>query len=147
MKKPKWWYDRFPFTNFLPFETPMVEDSFEYITPEHYFQAQKSHIFADKAWIANANTPGDAKARGRSVKLRSDWSEVREEVMEKALRHKFAEGTGWRTELEEFRGEIVEWNTWHDNIWGICTCPTCGSRGSNLLGKLLMKLREEFSDG
>ena len=36
--------------------------------------------------------------------------------------------------------ELVEGNTWNDTYWG-----RCKGRGSNHLGKILMRIREEIS--
>ena len=41
--------------------------------------------------------------------------------------------------------ELIEGNTWSDNFWGDCHCPKCrGIKGENNLGKLLMKIREDY---
>jgi predicted NAD-dependent protein-ADP-ribosyltransferase YbiA (DUF1768 family) len=41
--------------------------------------------------------------------------------------------------------ELVEGNYWHDNYWGNCLCPKCTHiEGQNHLGKLLMKIRENY---
>ncbi len=135
------------FSNFIPFETPLVYQGVSYPTSEHFYQAMKApknNISARKS-VAEASTPGRAKRAGRKVDLRPDWENIKEDVMEYALRHKFQEGTKWRAQLMATKGEIVEWNNWHDRIWGKCTCARCGSQGQNLLGKLLMKLKKEFS--
>jgi predicted NAD-dependent protein-ADP-ribosyltransferase YbiA (DUF1768 family) len=43
--------------------------------------------------------------------------------------------------------ELVEGTTWHDNIWGNCSCPKCKNiPGQNRLGKLLMQIREEIKN-
>jgi predicted NAD-dependent protein-ADP-ribosyltransferase YbiA (DUF1768 family) len=60
-----------------------------------------------------------------------------------AQRYRFSDPK-WRRKLLETRGEIVEWNTWHDRTWGKCTCPICKGEGENLLGEILMKLRDEM---
>ena len=42
--------------------------------------------------------------------------------------------------------KLVEGNTWHDNYWGICRCGSrdkCGT-GSNMLGKILMQVRDTY---
>ena len=42
---------------------------------------------------------------------------------------------------------IVEWNNWHDNIWGDCICLKCEDIvGTNHLGKLLMRIRTELKE-
>ena len=61
--------------------------------------------------------------------------------MEYALRIKFAPGTSWYTKLMATGNEeIVELNNWNDVYWG----STLDGRGENHLGKLLIKLREEY---
>jgi hypothetical protein len=40
--------------------------------------------------------------------------------------------------------ELVEGNTWNDTFWG-CTRKTDGAwKGNNMLGKLLMEIRENY---
>ena len=39
---------------------------------------------------------------------------------------------------------IVEGNTWHDNFWGSCYCDRCGNQGRNVLGKILMLVRDNL---
>jgi uncharacterized protein (TIGR02452 family) len=109
-------------------------------TVEHYFQAQK--FPSEPAYqerIRRARSPKDAKALGRSrkVPLRSDWEQIKDEVMRRALRAKFVThaeltavllGTGDR--------ELIE-NAPSDYYWG---CGRTGT-GHNRLGKLLMELR------
>jgi len=42
--------------------------------------------------------------------------------------------------------DLIEGNYWHDNIWGDCLCSRCKNiKGQNLLGKILMEVREELS--
>ena len=41
--------------------------------------------------------------------------------------------------------ELIEGNWWHDNFWGNCLCSKCKDiQGKNMLGKLLMKEREQI---
>jgi ribA/ribD-fused uncharacterized protein len=109
-------------------------------TVEHYFQAQKfpsQPAYQEK--IRQARSPKDAKTLGRSrtVPLRPDWEEIKDEVMRRALRAKFVAhseltamllGTGER--------DLIE-NAPSDFYWG---CGRTGS-GKNRLGSLLMELR------
>jgi ribA/ribD-fused uncharacterized protein len=92
--------------------------------------------------LASAPSPAVAKRLGRTVKLRPDWENIKLEVMEYALRYKFAPGTSWHEKLMQEKGEIVEVNHWHDNFWGSCTCSRCQDRGKNYLGRILMKIRD-----
>jgi predicted NAD-dependent protein-ADP-ribosyltransferase YbiA (DUF1768 family) len=46
--------------------------------------------------------------------------------------------------LETGEALLIEGNTWHDQIWGDCRCgrPECAEPGLNLLGQILMSVRE-----
>jgi len=134
------------FSNFLPFEESLKYQGLFFVTPEHFYQAMKSKDFNDRHHVSLARTPGQAKRRGRSIKLRSDWEQIKQDVMEYALRYKFQASTWRKKLLATGNDEIIEWNYWHDNIWGNCTCNKCQNiKGQNLLGKLLMKIRAELN--
>ena len=126
--------------------SPIVYEGIVYPTVEHAFQAAKTLDMTQRFEIANLETPGAAKRAGRQVKLREDWEEVKEQVMEDCLRAKFQD-PGLREQIlltgDEF---LIEGTTWHDQYWGICTCDKCGGNGRNRLGYLLMKIREEIRD-
>jgi ribA/ribD-fused uncharacterized protein len=116
-----------------------------YPTVEHYFQAMKTLDPKERGWIASAPTPGEAKRRGRSVKLRPDWEEVKEQVMLDGLRLKFKIPAMREVLLSTQSAELIEGNWWHDNTWGDCYCDKCKDiEGKNMLGKLLMKVRSEL---
>jgi len=131
------------FSNFV--HSPIKVDGLEYQTVEHYFQAMKTLEPGWRKRIQRASDPGLAKVHGRAAPLRPDWDEVKYEVMVTGLRVKFAI-LAFRSFLAEFEGPIVEWNTWHDRIWGVCICSGCGHRGQNLLGKALEQVRQEITD-
>ena len=77
-----------------------------------------------------------AKKLARTVKLRSDWNEVRIDVMRTVLQTKFQGEMLER--LKAIEGEIVERNYWKDTFWGVCN-----GKGENHLGKLLMEIRDQ----
>lgn len=149
MAKPIYFFGKdgpyFEFSNFAPFG--FVEDSVSWPTVEHYFQAQKfpgpEHANYRER-IRTAGSPQHVKTLGqtRDVPIRSDWDDVKETIMQKALRQKFVNaplrellvGTGKRLLVE---------NSPYDRYWG------CGrnGKGKNRLGVLLMELREESRSG
>jgi ribA/ribD-fused uncharacterized protein len=137
----KWIYNWF--NNYELFDTPLEYKGVEFKTVENFFQAMKSEeVNAIENWKYIASLgPDGAKKAGRKLKLRPDWENVRLEIMEFALRHKFAPGTSWHQKLMQTGAtEIIEWNNWGDRYWGRDT----DGNGENHLGKLLMKLREEY---
>lgn len=119
-------------------------DGHRYKTAEHAFQAAKAVYEEERAYVAAASTPGEAKWRGRRVKIRPDWEEAKDEIMLAIVRSKFTDPV-MRYDLINSRDWILcENNYWHDNYWGNCTCPRCESiEGENRLGKILMQVREE----
>ena len=127
------------------YESPIEFEGIKYPTVEHYFQAMKTLNLSERKNIADAPTPGKAKQFGRSVWLRADWENVKDDVMLAGLRLKF-QIPELRTELlNTGDAELIEGNFWHDNTWGDCVCDKCLDKpGENRLGKLLMKVREEI---
>ena len=82
---------------------------------------------------------------GRHVTLRPDWEEVKVDVMREGLRHKFKNPSLRAKLLATGNEELMEGNTWHDNTWGNCVCQKCQNiPGRNMLGMLLMELRQEI---
>ena len=78
-----------------------------------------------------------AKQLGKTVELREDWDSVKIEVMNDLLKQKFSQ-PDFLNKLQSVKGEIVEHNFWGDTFWG-----KCYGTGKNVLGKLLMKIRDE----
>jgi ribA/ribD-fused uncharacterized protein len=108
---------------------------------ENFFHAMKTEDNTERRRISNLS-PNDSKRAGRKLILRKDWDTARLGVMEFGLRHKFAPGTSWHTKLMETgEEEIVEWNNWGDRYWG----KTEDGVGENHLGRLFMKLRQEYN--
>ena len=106
----------------------------QYSNAEAAFMAQK--CLERKAEFVGI-TGGKAKKLGKQVQLRSDWDEVKLGLMEKVLRVKF-KNPMLMDMLKAVEGEIVERNYWKDTYWGVCN-----NIGTNHLGKLLMKIRDE----
>ena len=81
---------------------------------------------------------------GRSVPLRIDWEDIKEKVMLDLLRLKFTKGSLLANYLDETGdATLIEGTTWHDRFWGVCNCEKCQGQGKNMLGTLLMRVREE----
>jgi len=83
---------------------------------------------------------GQAKRLGRRVELRSDWEEVKIEIMRQVLKSKFTQNSELREKLIATGDtELIEGNNWNDTFWGVCR-----GKGRNHLGKLLMEVRAEL---
>lgn len=109
---------------------------------EHYFQAQKFVGTPHEEAIRLAKGPKEAATMGRSRKrpLRTDWEEVKDDVMRTAVYHKFKSHPNIRDILLSTENEIIIENSPIDWYWG------CGAdhTGKNRLGEILMEVREKL---
>jgi hypothetical protein len=128
-------------SNFSP--SPIKYKGKTYPTAEHLFQALKTKNKKKRANIRRATSPNLAKRMGRSVSLRDDWEQVKDNLMYMVIRLKFSQNpTQEKALLRTKNQKLVEGNWWHDNYWGDCCCPHCNNiEGYNQLGKTLMKVR------
>ncbi|NET03026.1 MAG: NADAR family protein [Sphaerospermopsis sp. SIO1G2] len=126
------------FSNFSPHG--FVLDNLYWPTSEHYFQAQKFIGTPYLEQIRLLKTPKDAKKIGRktSLPLRSDWENVKDDIMRKAVLCKFTTHADIQEILLSTGEEELVENSPIDFYWG---CGADGS-GKNMLGKILMEVRE-----
>jgi ribA/ribD-fused uncharacterized protein len=147
------------------FVAPFEVDGVTFPTVEHYFQWSKAMMFEGKdseQAVKMMKPPRNkeyteaksVKALGRKVKNFSEakWDEVKIPIMEKAVRAKFVNPTHSLMEKLLATGDAIigEANP-RDKYWGIGTSADTADannpakwKGQNQLGKILMKLREEF---
>lgn len=119
------------------FCAPVTIFGHTYMNNEAAFQAAKCPVRADE--FTNLG-PGDAKRLGRKVPLRGDWESVKKDIMYQIVRAKFEQNPGLKTKLlATGDAKLVEGNTWHDTIWGVCN-----GIGTNWLGEILMRVRSEL---
>lgn len=124
---------------------PFKYGGYMWTTVENAFQAMKLEAPEARAKFVDI-PPGHAKRLGRSVRLRPDWEKIKVDVMRELVRCKFQQNTDLKLRLK-MTGDLklVEGNYWHDNIWGDCNCEACSNKkGRNLLGNILMQVREEI---
>lgn len=124
-------------SNFAQIEIRLPDGT--YPTVEHAFQASKTDDPEERAHVRAAPTPAGAKQRGKKVRLRPDWETVKVSIMEGLVRQKFADPALREQLLATGDEELVEVNTWNDRFWGVCK-----GKGTNNLGKILMKIRAEI---
>lgn len=109
---------------------------------EHSYVATKCESFEDVHAI-HEKTAGQVKRFGKKIKIRGDWEGMRVDTMRQLLQLKFQDPVLREKLLATDDEEIIEGNRWHDTHWGRCGCGKC-PEGKNILGKLLMKLREQL---
>ena len=112
-----------------------------YPTVEHAYQAAKFTSVEEQKLIREATTPGRAKRVSyKMATFREDWDDVRVSIMRELVRQKFLRHDDLREMLLlTHPHELEETNHWGDVFWGVCD-----GVGENQLGKILMKVRDEF---
>lgn len=128
------------------YNSPVTYNGITYQNNEAAFQAQKTFDENIRLEFANLN-PSEAKRKGRKVKLRSDWEEVKDKIMYEIVKAKFTQSEKLRNRLLNTGfEELVEGTTgWHDNYWGNCECEKCKHiEGKNKLGQILMTVRDNL---
>lgn len=123
---------------------PITINGLSYPTCEHYFQAMKfantNKKYAEE--IRKSETPLKAKKMGgsRAFPIEKAWNEKRDDVMRTALFVKALQNPEFKEELlATGEAEIIEAAP-RDYYWGEGTKKT----GKNMLGKLLMELRDRI---
>lgn len=123
-----------------------IYDTERNLSVEHHYQAAKTSHYNDWLKIMEAPTPGIAKLygkpidRGGIIVVRSDWNSIRLALMEQFTRMKYATNAELREKLLDTQGALlIEGNKWNDQFWGVCN-----GVGENNLGKIIMKIRDEF---
>lgn len=124
-------------SNFYP--SKIYINGFTFNSAEAAFQAMKCPSRMQE--FINL-PPNEAKRLGRKVKLRSDWELVKDGIMYRIVMDKFLQNKELKEQLLNTKDAIlIEGNTWNDIYWGVCN-----ARGKNMLGKILMEVREEIKN-
>lgn len=125
-------------------------------TAEHPFQAAKTLDTKDVDWILAAMWPSIAKWRGsrqgeqqpdgtrRRIILRDDWEEIKFGIMHRVTYAKFEQLPPHRAALLATGTAFLYEDSPTDNIWGLWDRRAWDWTGQNLLGKVLMQVREEL---
>lgn len=127
-------------SNFWPADVKL--DGMTFRTVEHAYQAAKTNDIEERAAIQALDSPGQAKRAGRKVRMRPDWEVVKVKIMTELVTQKFTSQPLRAKLLTTGDRILIEGNTWNDRFWGVCN----GS-GRNVLGHILMGVREEARVG
>jgi len=120
----------------------MIDVEFEgmvYRSVEHAYQAAKSTDLSIRKHIQQFLTPGKAKRFGKSIEIREDWERVKVGIMYELIRKKFNNEELKSKLLDTGDLWIIEGNNWNDTFWGYCN-----GDGRNVLGVILMNVRDEL---
>ena len=128
------------FSNFASY--PIELKSVTWPTSEHYFQAQKFAGTVHEEMIRGAASPTIAAKMGRDRQrpLRTDWAQVKNDIMREAVRAKFNQHRILREQLLATGDAPLIEHTKNDSYWG----DGGDGRGQNMLGRILMEIRSEL---
>ena len=128
-----------------------------YNCSEQYFMKKKQELF-DPANLTTAksimesNDPSKIKSFGRKIKNYDDniWNSTRYNVMYDALKFKFSHNNNLKHILLSTGNKIIVEAAARDKIWGAGMTAqqiinnNYNLKGQNLLGQLLMRVRDEM---
>ena len=110
----------------------------EYPSSENAYQAAK-FLWADRAEFKFCS-PKEAKDLGKNQKP-AGWFNRNIDIMESILYDKFCYNRELKQKLLDTGNKYLEeTNWWGDKFWGVCD-----GVGENMLGKLLMKVRDRLN--
>jgi ribA/ribD-fused uncharacterized protein len=119
----------------------IVYEGIEYTCSEAAYQAQKCLYIAGKQQFIGINGY-DAKRLGRRVPMARSFEADKLDIMTAIVQAKFKQNSDLLERLMSTgTTHLQEDNTWNDTYWGVCN----GS-GKNMLGQILMNIRQEYAN-
>lgn len=151
------WHEYDPFGELSQwYASPFVLEGIRYETAEQYMMAKKALLAGDLeryVLIMHEKDPAKCKKFGKDVRALdvAAWSKCKEEVVYHANRAKFSQNKTLKKLLLSTGTKVLAEASPYDKSWGIgmeakdpnSTNPAKW-KGDNLLGKILMKVRDEL---
>ena len=134
--------ERSLFSNFYQCDVSALGVVFHSVEAAYQFKKAIFHgDFATAEYIKNAPSGRVAKRRSKHIfQTRSCWVKVRLAVMRALVRDKFRTKEFRKALLETGDAEIIEWVPSREGYWGV----SLGFKeGMNVMGRILMRIREE----
>lgn len=126
--------DYYFLSNFYPVE--IEYERLQYNSTEAAYQSTKTLDKQLRLKFVNI-TASESKKLGRKLIIRKDWEQVKIHIMYELLLKKFNNKSLKLKLLSTGNRYLEETNYWGDTFWGVCR-----NKGNNVLGELLMKIRE-----
>jgi|SRR5690606_1101691 len=151
------WGSDSPFSNW--YMCPFVHAGIQYNCSEQYMMYQKARLFKDfdvAEMIMDQSHPRKQKFLGRQVRSFDEhiWMEECQGIMFSGLKSKFVQDTYCLNTILDSGDTILVEASPYDKIWGIGMTeddPRAHDpskwQGQNLLGNVLMKVRDEIRRG
>jgi ribA/ribD-fused uncharacterized protein len=134
----KGFFDNYRFlSNFEPCD--VLFDGIIYPSSENAYQAAKSlDTEVRKKFVDISST--ESKKLGKIVEIRTDWNNIKLDIMYSIVFDKFTRNSKLGDQLIETGDKYLEeTNYWKDTYWGVCN-----GVGKNWLGRILMDVREQI---
>jgi len=129
-------------SNFFP--AKLMFDGIAYYNSEAAYQAQKMNEYEQRKLFASMYSD-ESKRYARRIIVRSDWDDIKLQTMRDVVKAKFEQNPRLAKLLADTDDNmIIEGNTWGDVYWGV---DLKTGIGENHLGRILMELRKQISDG
>ena len=146
-----WFYSKVPEFKFMSnfFAAEINIDGKIWPATEHYYQAMKYPTMPNYQEKIRLNkNPDMVKKMGRSKDgFRQDWERVKNDVMYKALVAKFTQHEDLKEKLLATGDKVLVEHTGRDKYWGDGGDGGNGTKGQNIMGKLLVKVRNAIREG
>lgn len=152
------WHEYESFGEFSQcYASPFVIEGIRYETAEQYMTAKKALLAGDLehyVLIMNEKNPDQCEKYGKCVRALdvAAWTKCKEEVVYHANLAKFMQNPSLKNLLLSTGDKVLAEACPYDKIWGIgldANHPDSTDqskwKGDNLLGKILMQIREELS--
>lgn len=168
----KFFSSNLPYFEFSNYFQNLIEiDNIKWNSNEHYYQSQKFNYddgieyynlmkYCDSPqkakdmgnqkinprgnkWLISKEKPelglvSDAIIKYKNVKIRQNWEEIKNDIMYKVVYEKFCKNNKLKNLLLDTNNKEIIENSPYDSYWGIA------NNGKNILGKILMQVREEL---
>jgi len=111
----------------------------EYSCNEVFYQSVKTNKKELSEWLKNAPIPYYAMVVGHNLRkedMKENWDAMKNDVMLEGLRAKFSQNPDLKAKLIATYPARLHENSPTDLYWGV--------KGKDMLGKLLMKVRDEL---
>jgi len=144
-------------SNWIPMDLNIQYAGFTFKTSEQLFMYLKAIHFNDAEMayeiIERGGHPKEAKDLGRKISgyKESDWEAARESAMYTAIYEKFSQYPDLKKQLLDTGDKILVEGTPFDPVWGVMIkwsddriLDEKNWKGQNLLGKVLMRVRNDL---
>jgi len=133
------------------YEAEFEYEGIWYKTVEHAYQERKATTeeYRQKIRIAPNAMSAARLGRSKSCPLRTDWLDIKGDVMRPIVEAKFSQNPYlMKMLLDTGDAYLVEGNYWHDNYFGSCSCKECQEKEQplNMLGRILMGIRSGLTN-